>query len=341
MEQVKVKQSKIKPPQLTAIPTNIITGFLGAGKTSAILHLLANKPTEERWAILVNEFGKIGVDGSLVDGQFSTPQQVYVREVPGGCMCCTAGAPMQVALNQLLKEARPHRLLIEPTGLGHPKEFLKVLSAPHYQKVLSLQKTLTLVDARQLNDSRYTSHDTFNQQISIADTVIGNKIDLYQEGDKENLQRYVEIHGHRTTEVSFSQQAELSISQLFGPTHCALLNSHQHMSEKPPASLLAIPECGFLKAINTREGFNSVGWRFSSKKIFNYKQLQIFLSNIHAERIKAVLITDQGVFGYNITADGITESILNTSKESRIEILSPHINDAHALHESELMACLM
>lgn len=56
-------------------------------------------------------------------------------------MCCAAGLPMQIALNQLLSEAKPDRLLIEPTGLGHPKEVLEVLSSEHYRKVLSLQRT--------------------------------------------------------------------------------------------------------------------------------------------------------------------------------------------------------
>ena len=55
--------------KILAVPTNIITGFLGAGKTSAILHLLRQKPADERWAVLVNEFGEIGVDGSLLNGQ--------------------------------------------------------------------------------------------------------------------------------------------------------------------------------------------------------------------------------------------------------------------------------
>ncbi len=110
---------------ILGVPTNIITGFLGVGKTSAILNLMANKPENERWAVLVNEFGEIGVDGSLVQGQQSEEQQVFIREVPGGCMCCAAGLPMQIALNQLLNEAKPDRLLIEPTGLTTRKKCCK------------------------------------------------------------------------------------------------------------------------------------------------------------------------------------------------------------------------
>ena len=65
--------------QTRAVPTNIITGFLGVGKTSTISHLLSQKPAHERWAVLVNEFGEIGVDGSLFEGQHSKAQGIFIR----------------------------------------------------------------------------------------------------------------------------------------------------------------------------------------------------------------------------------------------------------------------
>lgn len=70
-----------KLEKIQAIPTNIITGFLGVGKTTAILSLLANKPENERWAVLVNEFGEIGIDGSLLQGQYSENSGIFIREV--------------------------------------------------------------------------------------------------------------------------------------------------------------------------------------------------------------------------------------------------------------------
>ena len=159
--------------KIEAVPTNIITGFLGAGKTSAILHLLKSKPEDERWAVLVNEFGEIGIDGSLFSGQHNENSGVFIREVPGGCMCCAAGLPMQIALNQLLTRAKPDRLLIEPTGLGHPTEVLQVLTSEYYFDVLSIEKIITLVDARNLADRNYTEHLTFNQQIANSDVIEG------------------------------------------------------------------------------------------------------------------------------------------------------------------------
>lgn len=324
--------------KISAVPTNIITGFLGVGKTSAILHLLKSKPVKQNWAVLVNEFGEIGVDGSLFEGQHGEKQGVFIREVPGGCMCCAAGLPMQIALNQLLARAKPDRLLIEPTGLGHPKEVLQVLSAEYYQEILDLQKTLTLVDARKLSDERYTQHPTFNQQIAIADIIVGNKLDLYQDEDKVKLERYVKLYGAAETQTIFTQNGEIALNNLQGKTAVTVRGQLQSSAEeKPLLSESPIPECGYIKAINEGEGFNSVGWRFLPTRVFNHEKLYSFLSGISAERVKAVFITERGVFGYNLTPDALTEIELDDCLESRVEIISNPINSEW---EAQLMACV-
>ena len=120
------------------IPTNIITGFLGVGKTTAIMSLLKKKPETERWAVLVNEFGEVGLDKALLSSDSSESDGLIIKEVPGGCMCCTAGLPVTVALNQILREVQPDRLLIEPSGLGHPKEVLDILTSRQYRDWIDL-----------------------------------------------------------------------------------------------------------------------------------------------------------------------------------------------------------
>lgn len=325
---------------ISAVPTHIITGFLGVGKTSAILHLLKNKPKNERWAVLVNEFGEIGVDGSLFEGQYSQEQNIFIREVPGGCMCCTAGLPMQVALNQLLKMAKPDRLLIEPTGLGHPKEVLQSLTGEAYLNVIDLQKVITLVDARNLSNSRYTEHKTFNEQIAIADIVVGNKQDLYKSDEQSTLEAYVKEIGLPDAQVFFTEQGDLADIGLSGKT-AAIAEQHDHHHSthvKPLLSEAPLPECGYLKAVNRGEGFISIGWRFSNNKLFSYEKLSVFLQSIVAERMKAVFITETGMFGYNLTGDTLTEVKLNEKcTESRIEIIVPTLNEHW---EEQLLACL-
>jgi len=312
--------------QILAVPTNIITGFLGVGKTSAILHLLKQKPSDERWAVLVNEFGEIGVDGSIISGQLPQKKGVFIQEVPGGCMCCASGVPMQVALNKLLRHAQPDRLLIEPTGLGHPKEVIEVLSSRHYQKSLALKKIITLVDARNLLDKRYTSHGIFNQQLAIADVIIGNKHDLYSARDSEELINYTKSLTNKTCQLYFSEHGKLQLNWLDGETQYIeqknRTHQHRHVENKTVlAEVMPIPNTGYIEAINQGEGFFSIGWRFSSDKIFDRQKLFNFFKALKVIRVKAVVITNEGSISINKSNNDMTETLLTRCEESRIEII--------------------
>jgi G3E family GTPase len=320
---------------IQAVPTNIITGFLGAGKTSTILQLLKSKPEAERWAILVNEFGEIGVDQALLQGQTAEKTGVFIREVPGGCMCCTAGVPMQVALNQLLSKARPDRLLIEPTGLGHPAEVLKTLTDEHYQDVLAINKTITLVDARQLSDFRYTENETFIQQIAIADVIVGNKSDLYQQSDYGKLEKYVHKYGLPHVSILVARQGAIDMTYLQGATRAievctdSLDHHHDDSRDGQAIALDLIPTHtkGYVQAINRGAGFESVGWRFTAGQVFSHSKLFAVLISLDADRVKGVFNTDEGAFGYNIAGKSITQTELLNCPESRIEVISAQISD--------------
>ena len=327
--------------QLHAIPTNIITGFLGVGKTSAILHLLEQKPETQNWAILVNEFGEIGVDGSLISGRSAESSGVFIREVPGGCMCCVAGVPMQIALNQLLTRAKPDRLIIEPTGLGHPKEVIQVLTSEHYREVLQINTNITLVDARNLRNSKYTQHETFNQQIDVADLIVGNKHDLYQDGDAQLLREYIaEIKGN-AARVEFTHYGKIPLELLEGLSNHRETAKHDHHHDQHNKSSASeepdLPETGYLQVKNSGEGFNSVGWRLSADKIFDRKSLFVWLNGFQVERAKGVFITNEGVFGYNYSAGTLTEMALDDAEESRLEIINEEINDSWELELLDLV----
>ena len=328
-----------KSSKILAVPTHIVTGFLGVGKTSTILHLLKQRPDRERWAVLVNEFGEIGVDGSLIQEHCDHQGGVYVREVPGGCMCCAAGLPMQIALNQLLRRAKPHRLLIEPTGLGHPVEVLQALSAEHYRDVLSIQKVLTLVDARNLSDKRYTEHATFRQQIMIADVVMANKQDLYQQEDREAMDAYLRRNCLPEVELVYGEHGSLDLDILKGDTVTKVDPQHDTAQGTQPILVgdLPFPDCGYVAAINSGEGFESIGWRFSPDKVFDRGRLFSFVGGLEVERMKAVFITHEGVFGYNMTRDALTEVMLDDCAESRIEIIAEQVDQGW---ESALVACI-
>jgi len=157
-----------------AIPVNLITGFLGVGKTTAVIDLLKNKAAGSRWAVLVNEYGDVSIDGAMIEG--SSPDGVSVREVGGGCVCCATAPYMPVALHFLLLDAKPDRLIIETTGLGHPARLLDMLRM-NYRDRLEVRATLGIVDPADFAKPEMRENPIFVDQIQLSDVIVMNKLD--------------------------------------------------------------------------------------------------------------------------------------------------------------------
>ncbi|MBO9494691.1 GTP-binding protein [Thalassotalea sp. G20_0] len=313
------------------IPANLITGFLGSGKTTAILHLLRQKPENETWAVLVNEFGEVGIDGALLQGS-SARNDVFVREVPGGCMCCVAGLPMQIGLNMLIARSKPDRLLIEPTGLGHPQEIINTLQGEYYREVLSLEASICLVDPRNLEDTRYLENDNFRDQIHLADVLVANKTDLSCETDRRRFEQYADQLPEPKPETAWVKQGALSVELLDLPhrDRVAVNPKAHHAHQKSPDQLqtteamgLKLPEGQlFLRKENTGQHHFSCGWLFSESASFSFDRLFSLIHAQTAQRLKAVAKTDQGVKGFNMQ-DGIVSVIeIEETSDSRLEIIS-------------------
>jgi G3E family GTPase len=309
---------------LANIQTNIITGFLGAGKSTAILNLMQQKPQNERWAILVNEFGEVGIDGGLLSGQ--AEPDIFIREVPGGCMCCAAGLPMQMAMNMLLARAKPDRLIIEPTGLGHPFEVMRVLAAENYEDLLDLRSTLTLVDARKVSDSRYTLHKTFNQQIEIADIVLASKSDLYGGADLSNLQAYLSSNGitpQRKLKILANGQIEPGwLDEKARAWNLDSVKISTPIKNDQPEVSISFPPEGFIHLSNKGEGFESHGWLFQGDFAFEKKKISALLQRTRVDRLKAIIKTPGGDVGFNFSGDDLEELTLRDISDSRIEVIS-------------------
>lgn len=286
------------------IPTNIITGFLGVGKTTAITHLLNSKPADEVWSVLVNEFGEIGIDGALLKNT-----NAHVREVPGGCICCVAGLPMKMALNMLIAKTKPDRIIIEPTGLGHPEEIINTLTGEYYDTVLDLRATITLVDPRKLVESRYADNANFKDQIAVADVLIANKIDLCSPVDRANFDDLVAEFNPPKQAAFAVQQGQLELGWLDYPRRTHELHSPQHHAAQrnrlsPQRELynaaIQLPEGQeFLRRENQGQGYYSSGWLFQPAIQFDFNQLFGWMTGLNLVRAKAVMNTDQGIYMFN------------------------------------------
>ncbi len=186
--------------ELAKIPVTVITGFLGAGKTTLIRHLMAN-PQGKRLAVLVNEFGTVGVDGDILKScaDENCPVENIV-ELANGCICCTVAddfIPTIEALMALPK--RPDHILIETSGLALPKPLLKAFDWPAIRSRITVDGVVTVADAEAVAAGRFApdedaveaqraadeslDHETplsevFEDQISCADIVLLSKADL-------------------------------------------------------------------------------------------------------------------------------------------------------------------
>jgi len=146
------------------IPCHLIAGFLGAGKSTFIKRLLSYKPSDEKWAVLVNESG----NNPYPDEDYKT-QNIFISEVVGGCLCCSAGMPFRVALNNLIKRVNPDRLFIEPAGAGHLSNIKALLQGPFYQQVLRIKPIICLLSEQQLLDEKYAGHQGYQALTAQAD----------------------------------------------------------------------------------------------------------------------------------------------------------------------------
>jgi len=279
------------------VSTNIITGFLGVGKTTAILELINTKPKNERWAILINEAGKVGIDGSVI----SQPG-IFTKQISGGCMCCASGLPMQAAITNLLRESRPHRLIIEPSGIGHPRKIQKTLCIPEYAEVLNIKANLCLVDPRHLSDPRYRDSQMFQDQISVADFIIANKIDLC------NAQQVQDFY-------DFALQLGLPAQQIKKTTYASIDNrwldlAHQEREYKPLTT-------------NARQvEYSTLSKSYADTHLFNEQKLCHWIKSLNIERVKAIVKTENGAFLFNSVEGAISVSSISEFSSSRIELIS-------------------
>ncbi|MYM62960.1 GTP-binding protein [Pseudomaricurvus sp. HS19] len=330
---------------LANIPTNIITGFLGAGKTTVIRHLLQSKPVDEKWAVLVNEFGEVGIDGALLQAD-----GIAVKEVPGGCMCCAVGIPSRVALNQLVRQHRPDRILIEPTGLAHPQQILTQFTSDEYASLLRMQTMVCLIDPWSVTQEQINSLPNFRSQVELADALIMTKADEADEAQRAAFEQYCEPWRGQKTHVGAIRNGELpwqwlcedhqrktpavevqSASHRLRPASAAALNEVTEAAEAPPVTEP-------LRLENEAEFGSSCGWRLPVDWCFNEDALLAFLRNVPVPRVKGVLRCDGGWFLFNRMRTTVSVEPTAEARESRLEMIHTEAMDWQPL-EAQLFAC--
>jgi cobalamin biosynthesis protein CobW len=220
------------------VPVTIITGFLGAGKTTLIRHVLENAKGR-RLALIINEFGDVGVDGEILRscGIESCPEENIV-ELANGCICCTVADDFVPAIEALLAlKNRPEHIIVETSGLALPKPLVKAFDWPSVRSRLTVDGVITVVDGAAVAAGRFADdpeklkaqraedesidHDNpleevYEDQLLCADLVILNKADLMDRADIDRVTRDINAAVPRAVRVVETHEGQVAAEILLG-----------------------------------------------------------------------------------------------------------------------------
>lgn len=146
---------------------DIISGFLGAGKTTLIKKLIAEGLQAEKLVLIENEFGEIGIDGG-----FLQDAGIEIREMNSGCICCSLVGDFSEALKKVLAQYAPDRIIIEPSGVGKLSDVIKAVQAVQAETALEMNSYTTVVDAQKCKMYMKNFKEFFNNQIAYANTIV-------------------------------------------------------------------------------------------------------------------------------------------------------------------------
>ena len=192
------------------IPVTIVTGYLGAGKTTLLNRMLAGTHGK-RIAVIVNEFGEIGIDGDLI-----VHQDEELFEMNNGCVCCTVRGDLLRTLRELL--ARPGRfdaIIVETTGLAEPAPVAQTFCVDHFlRERISLDSITTVVDAVHI-DARLGDSREAAEQIAFADQIVLNKIDLAPPTELARIERRIKAL-NPLAPIHRAKRADVALSSILG-----------------------------------------------------------------------------------------------------------------------------
>ena len=220
------------------IPATVVTGFLGAGKTTLIRHLLQNAEGK-RIALIINEFGDLGVDGDILKGcGDETCTDEDVMELSNGCICCTVAEDFIPTLEKLLDRPEPpDHIVIETSGLALPQPLVRAFNWPAVSTRVTVDGVVTVVDGKAVTEGRFAhdiaavdaqraqdenlDHETplselFEDQVACADMIVVNKSDLLEAGEAQGLTDRLKSEAREGVQVVRATMGALPASVLLG-----------------------------------------------------------------------------------------------------------------------------
>ncbi len=204
--------------ELRTLPQiHLLFGFLGAGKTTLVRNLLQKADPEYPTAVIVNEFGDVGIDGDIIQGN-----TIDTVELASGCICCTLKGSLMNAIEELANDKGAKRIVVEATGVADPEDMLDDLEDSTIAEKMNVAPIVVVVDASYFNKVRPMLGEFYVSQVLNADIVIINKIDRTDEQELKNVTEQIkEINPW--AEIRFTEFCDVDSSLVFSNDVSALL----------------------------------------------------------------------------------------------------------------------
>ena len=196
---------------------NLLFGFLGSGKTTLLRHILGERAGERKMAVIVNEFGDVGVDGDVIAGS-----NVNLVELTSGCLCCTLRGSLMSAVEELREKAGVEQIVVEATGVASPGDMLEDLNDSRIAHQLDIGPLVTVVDAPKFTRLQQMLGEFYEEQVENADVLVLNKIDLATPDDLDDARAAVrEINPDAA--LLFAEQGDTDLALLLDGPESELL----------------------------------------------------------------------------------------------------------------------
>lgn len=173
---------------------DVVSGFLGAGKTTFIKRLVEGNKEKGKTIIIENEFGEIGIDGGFLKNS-----GIEIKEMNSGCICCSLAGDFEASLRELLSTYEPNRVIIEPSGVGKLSDVLKAVSDVEKDLPVESNSAVTVVDVKKCKMYMKNFGEFFNNQIQFANTIILSRTDLV---DNSKIEEAVALIKNVNTEAT-------------------------------------------------------------------------------------------------------------------------------------------
>lgn len=296
---------------------DIISGFLGAGKTTLIKKLLDTLVKDEKVAIVENEYGEVGIDGALLKDR-----RIEVKEINSGCICCTIKGDFKQNILDIISNYRPDRIIIEPSGVANFSQVLESIKEAHIEG-LRINMKITMVDAQNVHMYMKNFGDFYRSQLINANTIILTRVEKLSDNEITHVCNEIKTINNKANIIT-TELSKLSPERIIQVSEKKVESLIENINIKKPKKI-------GLRRVSAPEFFEN--WGLETPKVFEYSELvkilNEFQNNKHGEVLRAkgiIRSKDNKWFKFDFVPNDISIVNYKSDYTGRVCVIGRNLN---------------